>query len=153
MVLAPSLVWLALGALMIALEAFGIPGIGFLFAGIAAILTGMLAEAGVANTTTLQIAWFLGLTTLAAAAMWRPLKRWRTDPKRGESYRNMLGDRATVLAPGIGRNAPGHASWSGTTMRAELSPAATVDRLEAGAQVRIVSVEGNCLIVLPQPSE
>ena len=44
--MSPTILWLAAGAIFIAIEIVGVPGIGFLFAGIAALIVGGGVEFG-----------------------------------------------------------------------------------------------------------
>ena len=144
-----SIYWLIAGALALGLEAFGIPGIGFLFVGLGAIVTGLLVETSILAEGNLpsQVAAFLISTVLFTIALWKRLKSWRMNPS-APRYRNMVGDEAVVATPLIG-DAAGTVRWSGTTMQARLQPG-TVAELPADARVRITAVDGNVLIVAPK---
>lgn len=144
--LEPSYLWLIAGALLLALEAFGAPGVGFLFAGLGAIITAILAEAGIASHLESQAAWFFGLTAFWAWVLWKPLQRFR---RGSHSYHNMVGSEATVLEPGLHQNQAGKVRWSGTTMEARLLPGAPEAFLSADTIVTIREVKGNTLIVSP----
>lgn len=144
--------WLIAGAVLLALEAFGVPGIGFLFAGLAAILVGLLIHLDVigADDLLLQGAAFFGFTTALAALLWRKLKAWRTNPNASDSFHNIVGDYATIGRGGLRKGETGQAAWSGTTMMARLDSAASCDELPEGATVTITAVKGNHLIVAPE---
>jgi membrane protein implicated in regulation of membrane protease activity len=146
--LEPAYWWLIAGAVFLAFEAFGIQGIGFLFAGLAAILVGLIVHYDLISHANLiaQFAAFFGITGLLAAVLWKKLKNWRSRSASGD-YRNIIGDMATVGKDGLSRGKIGQVSWSGTTMMAELS--ADYDHCDQGAMVEIVSVKGNKLIVKP----
>jgi membrane protein implicated in regulation of membrane protease activity len=139
--------WLIASAILLGLEAFGIPGIGFLFAGIAAFTTALLIELGLLSADALVLQWalFFIVTGLSAALLWRKLKSWRMNPNTPE-YSNIVGTEATVAALGLSGKNEGHVNWSGTQMRARLADE-TAPALTAGATVTITRVEGNVLFV------
>ena len=141
-----SLYWLIASAVFFALEAFGIPGIGFLFAGVGAVVAAALIELGVlaADAIVAQWAIFFVVTAASAAMFWRKLKQWRMDPNAPE-YSNIVGTEATVTAA-ISGNGEGQVRWSGTLMRARLADH-TAAPLESGAHVTVTRVEGNILYV------
>jgi len=142
--MSPSLLWLIAGAVFLALEAFGVPGIGFLFAGVAAFFVGLMIETGMLEATNYswQIAAFFINSTFLAALFWKKLKAWHS-AREGKGYSNMVGDEASVigtLAPGK----EGQVRWSGTIMRAKLAGG---EALTEGTIVVIEAVEGNLLTV------
>lgn len=144
--------WLVAGAVFMGVEAMGISGVGFLFAGLAAILVAALTQFGMVGSENLigQFAWFFGFTFAIALLLWKPLKRWRTTASSGQEYNNMVGTSATVATGGLTKTKIGSVYWSGTTMHALLAPEAPMDMLEEGHLVEIVIVKGNQLIVMPK---
>lgn len=148
--LSVSLLWLAVGALFVALEAFGISGIGFLFAGLAALVTGTVIEAGwVGEAEYLaQFAWFFGFTVLWGIVLWKPLRAFQKGRKNG-GYSNMIGDTVIVGDAGVQKSEPGNVRWSGTIMQAQLAPDCAAGALTVGSKARIVDVKGATLIIEP----
>ena len=150
--ISPTLVpylWLIAGALFLLMEAMGVSGIGFLFAGLAALVVGVLVEYGVTEPYGIgQFAWFCALGIFWAIVLWKPIQ---TVAKRKNSpgYSNMVGDRATVLAPGLEKGKVGRVQWSGTHMDARIDDLAPVTRIDAGTAVIIKAVSGNTLTVSP----
>jgi membrane protein implicated in regulation of membrane protease activity len=148
MILSPSLVWLIIGIAAMLVEILAIiPGIGVLFMGLAALSVSILVatEMGADLSLVGQSAWFFGLTVVFAVVLWKPLKRWRISSAKGETYNNMVGDKAVVVENPLQQGVMGKVRWSGTVMNAKLhqdAVTATVD-----ATVEIVAVEGNTLIV------
>lgn len=144
-----SILWLIGGAALIALEAFGIPGIGALFAGLAALLTGLLVEFGLvpAEDRLTQGAVFLLTTVILAVLLWKKLKTWRMNPA-APRFQNMVGDEAIVVETLAG-DAVGKVRWSGTLMQARLQ-SGSVAELPVGARTIIVAVDGNILTVAPR---
>lgn len=147
--MALSAIWLLTGAALLALEAFGFPGVGFLFAGLGAILVGLLVELGLIATEALVAQWavFFLATALSAILLWQKLKRWRLNPESPQ-YSNIVGTEAMVTQTLIA-DLEGQVKWSGTLMRARLAPG-TVAELLAGAPVIVRQVDGNVLIVAPK---
>ncbi len=137
--------WLVAGALMLMVEALGIPGVGFLFAGLGAVGVGTMISSGLLDSDafTAQVAAWFALTALFALVLYKPLKRWRSQQRA--AYHSMLGTNATVLAPGLSPEQEGQARWSGTLMRARL--ASGQEPADAGAVLRIVAVDGTVLIL------
>lgn len=143
-----SVYWLLAGAVLLALEAFGIPGIGFLFAGIAAILVGALVEIGLIDPLSLVTQFgVFGLATAAfAALLWNKLKSWRVNPN-APHYHNMIGTEAVVTLELI-NDAVGEVRWSGALMRARLADKS--GSAVVGSTVIIREMDGNVLLVAPK---
>ena len=144
--------WLIAGAVLLGLEAFGIPGIGFLFAGLAAIAVGLLVHFDVVSATdwVLQAGVFFAITAALAALLWKKLKSWRTNPNATDQFNNIVGDIATIGKGGLKKGEIGQVGWSGTTMMAQIDPNAEIDELPEGMMVTITAVKGNHLFVAPQ---
>ncbi len=143
-----SILWLIGGGVLLALEAFGMPGIGLLFAGLAALVTGLLVEFGAVSADQIAAQWavFLIGTILFAGLLWKKLKNWRFGT--GPRYRNMIGDEAIVI-DALSGDFTGNVRWSGTLMQAKLQHGTTSTAL-IGARVTIAAIEGNILIVAPK---
>lgn len=146
--------WLIAGALFVALEVFGAPGIGLLFGGLAALLVGMLLQAGILGVEdiVLQVGLWFGSTVMIAVLLWKPLKRWRSPKSDGKEFSNIVGDTAVIFAGELVRGSTGQARWSGTIMQAEIDPVADATRIEEGTIVEITQVRGNTLYVRPRDS-
>lgn len=145
----PSIYWLLTGLVFVTLEVLGLPSMGFLFAGLAAIIVSILIEASIisADQTVLLIGiWFL-LTTIIGALLWSPMKKWRTSKHSSTGTTNgMIGDKATIYGKDLAPNMLGSAQWSGTIMNARLHSNHQVT-LNVGCEAVIVAVEGNTLIL------
>lgn len=136
--------WLIAGTICFFLEAMAIPGVGFLFAGFAALTVGGLLAGGLldaANVLT-QLGVFFIATAVWAAALWKPLKRLQSK----NEYQNIVGGTAIVDSEPLEKGKTGQVKWSGTVMRARLAEDAT-DSIPAGNEVKILSVKGNVLTV------
>ena len=143
--------WLVASMVFLALEAFGISGVGFLFAGLAAVCVGILIELDVISRFDMveQFATFFGATTVCALLLWKPLKRWYSN-KEGRAYSNIVGTMAKVTSPeGLRKGSLGEVKWSGTTMQAELTMESPKMHIAEGEMVVVVSVKGSKLVVAP----
>lgn len=146
-----AIIWLIAGSIFILLEAMAVPGVGFLFSGLAAITLGGLIQFGFIEETnyTLQAGVFLGASGLWAAILWVPLQRFHKK-RKGNNFSNMVGDTAIIYKNPLYKNKQGEVKWSGTIMYAMLDTASPVEKLEEGSAVEITSVDGNILIVTPK---
>lgn len=146
----PTTLWLIAAVVFIALEAFGLPGVGFVFVGIGALMTGGALELGwLANEAVVNqfILCFAG-AFLSALLLWKPLQKMRMG-NGSQGYSNMVGEVAQAGANGISKTT-GEAIWSGTIMKARLADNAAIEQVAAGSQVVITDVVGATLIVKPK---
>jgi membrane protein implicated in regulation of membrane protease activity len=145
--------WLLLGAACMALEAIGISGVGLVFGGLAALLVGVLIEAGVIPEAhlVLQLALWFAFTALSAALLFKPFKKWRTSPESEDKFDNMIGTTARVAAGGLMIGKPGKVYWSGTTMNAQVMPDSPVEAFLEDDIVLVSAVKGNQLMVSALP--
>jgi membrane protein implicated in regulation of membrane protease activity len=144
----PGHIWLLVGALLVIVEMTLIPGAGFLFAGLAAFTVGVVVEVSWIDSDEVmsQMAAFLVLTGVWAAALWRPLKKW-LKTSTDTPYSNVVGSHAVVEAPGLKKGKRGHVRWSDTTMKARLAADCPVDHVDEGTEVVIVEIKGTTLTV------
>jgi membrane protein implicated in regulation of membrane protease activity len=142
--------WLIAGVILLAIEIFGFPGAGLLFAGLGAITTGTVLYLGLLtiDATGYQFILFFVSSAIWAAILWKPLQKIRNG-KPGSGYKNMVGDTVYVGSQGVNRDG-GEVTWSGTIMKAKLAEHAGVDHLEGGSTAVIVSVVGATLVIKPK---
>lgn len=145
-------VWLTAGVILMAIEAFGFPGTGLLFAGLGAVVAGGLVyfEFVGREAYVTQFIIFFAATAVWTCLLWKPMKKFRVSNRHHTEYKNIIGDTAYVGSNGITKRAGGEVTWSGTIMKAQLAKQAPVEHLEAGSQVTIVEVSGATLIVKPK---
>ncbi len=149
--LTPATWWLVVAIGCIIIELFVVSTLAFFFAATAAVVVGILIETSTiaSDDLTVQLAAFFGLTFVFGIALWKPIKKWRTDPKNAKSYNNMVGGSVTIGPGDLTRGKTGSATWSGATMRAKLADDAETDTLKEGDTATIADVLGNVLIVTP----
>lgn len=141
------LLWLVAGVLCLGLEALGVNGIGFLFAGLGALTIGSVVTVYPDLSGLQQGVIFLAATALWAAFLWKPMQRFY-GKSSNKGYQNMVGDTVYIGTTGLHPGMVGEATWSGTIMKAEL--ASNAEPMQAGAAGTIVSVTGNTLMVKPK---
>ena len=147
----PGYLWSVAAVGFMLLEAFGLPGVGLMFAGIGALMVGLsiFAHVILLDDYTLQLIVFFTFSVISALLLWKPLQRFRVGRGRGE-YSNIVGGTAYVGAGGISRKHGGEVTWSGTIMRAELARSCPVELVDAGAAVVITEVHNATLVVTPK---
>ncbi|MBI4829093.1 MAG: hypothetical protein HY804_09865 [Nitrospinae bacterium] len=145
MALSIAAVWMLAGGALIGLEALAIPGIGLLFAGLGAVLTGVALLIAPGLSVYLQFALFFIFTSVWAALLWKPLMRLRQTP--GAGYNDMVGRRVTVGPERLAKGAAGQVLWSGSTLTARLSENAPTPRAEPGAEMIITAVNAGVVEV------
>jgi membrane protein implicated in regulation of membrane protease activity len=141
--------WLMIGAGLILLEVLGASGIGLLFGGLAALIVAVLIEAGTIGESNLilQGALWFAITATCAVLLFRPLKKWRTNPHAKDTFENIIGTHATVASGGLMIGKPGKVMWSGTLMNAQVTPECGIGAFLEGDTVTVCAVKGNQLIV------
>lgn len=135
--------WLILATIFLALE-FTIPGVVFLWFGVAALLTGLIVAIGPEMDWQLQFVLF-GILSLISAyfgrryVTWRPVKSQDdTLNRRGEQYRGRIFEVVQAIEDGEGRVKVGDGVWNAR------GPDAGV-----GDKVKVIEVSGTNLIVEP----
>lgn len=143
--------WLIAGTLLVLLEVTAIPGIGLLFAGLAAITVGGLVSSNVISEadTTIQFIGFFLLTGVWAASLWIPMKRLRYKTSSG-TYQNVVGDIAIVQGAPLSKHGFGQVKWSGTVLKARIAEDCSVTSIPEGSEVIIVAVDGAKVYVKPR---
>lgn len=133
---------------MVAIEAFAIPGIGFFFGGLAAVVVGGLLIGGVLSPE--EIVWqftvWFAVTGVMAVALWKPLQKIRVNKNADSSFNNIVGTHAKVAEAPLKAGFPGKVTWSGTLMNARLESGGASE-VPVGAEVLITKVDGNTVTV------
>ena len=144
--------WLVIGAVLVVAEAFIAPGVGLLFAGIGAIIAGLLIGLGLipADNVVLQFAVFFAFTALTAGLLWKKLKAFRQGK---ENYLNIVGDAGTVEGAALKKGVDGKIKWSGTSLKARLIENAAAAQVSGGTEVIIEELRGNVALCRPLGEE
>lgn len=150
-------IWFLASILFFFVEAFGVSGIGLLFAAIAAFCVGIVLQMGFLDSANpiSQGATFFSLTAFWAAVLWKPMKNIHFGKPR-RRHHDMVGRIAVVGEEGLYKGKTGNVTWSGTTMRARMADDAAMDEAVAGEELMIVKVDGSTLVLaekdFPLPS-
>lgn len=140
--------WVAVSVTLLTLEVTAVAGIGFLYAGMAALTVAFLvAFSWIEPSSALaQTAVFLFASGVWAGLLWIPMKKMLRRENSG--YSDMIGTSAVVYGEDLVRGRSGRVKWSGAVMRAELDgenePA---NAIAAGATVIVTGKRGNLLYV------
>lgn len=143
--------WFILGFILLAIEvaAFGMASGVLLFAGIGALITGMLVFAGVLpNTIPATTTAFAITSGLSALLLWKPLKRFQDSTGTHEPMSDLIGYRFRIEQE-VSPTQPGEVRYSGVTWRVEIDLKCTEPLLQAGTLVEVVSVDAGLFRVRP----
>ena len=136
--------WIALGFLLLVAEAlvFGFSTIIFLFAGIGALVTGLLMSVGVLPETWIAGVASCGISTgIVSLLLWKPMRKMQDDHTPTQSQSSDLIGYEFVLQDDISLMSTGSHRYSGVDWKVELDAGAAADSLSAGQRVTVVSVD------------
>lgn len=144
--------WIAAGFLMLAAEVllFGFTTIILLFAGLGALVTGLLTMAGLLPETWIAGTACFGISSgVASLLLWKPLRNMQDNatPQRKQSS-DLIGHEFTVMQE-ITAIRPGQHRYSGVDWKVELDHGAGVDSIAAGQRVTVTSVDAGIFRVKP----
>ncbi len=143
--------WIALGFALLAAEVllFGFTTIIFLFAGLGALISGLLMSAGIIPETWIAGTACFGIATgICSAILWKPLMSMqnRAAPKQKPAS-DFVGVEF-VLTQDISTTAPGSYRYSGIDWKVEIDSGSDVDSIDKGESVVVVAVEVGLLSVV-----
>jgi membrane protein implicated in regulation of membrane protease activity len=151
-----ELVWLGLGFALIFVELSIAPGIGLLFAGLAAVTLGGLLTFHVIDAPVFsnQIVFFLALTVMWTLALWRPLKNYlRSSTGIFDMY---AGTSAEVKKGDLTKDKTGMVRWSGSDMRARIVEGSDQTVIKEGEEVYVHTMHNGLMhvdVVAPKKNE
>ena len=138
--------WLVLGLLLVLAEMAAAGGFYIIFFGIAAVVVGLLAGAGMAGPMWTQLLLFSGLSVGSLLLFRTRLLRWLQLDPQVPAVDSLIGDIAVLardLAPDeVGKVELRGASWSARNA----SPIV----LRAGSRCRVLRVDGLMLYIGPE---
>ena len=141
--------WLVLGMILVLAEIF-IPSFTIFWFGLAALLMGLLAFAGIhMDLTWALFAWmvFSILFTVGWFKWIRPMAKDRT--KAGLSREAVVGERGLIIKAPSGEGARGEVRFTVPLLGADTWPCICQSPLNAGDTVMVKDVLGNALLVEP----
>ena len=113
-----------------------------LFAGLGALVTGLLMQLGLLPET-----WLAGLSSFGIGSgvitlvLWKPLKRLQGGKTPDKDRSSDLIGLEFVLTQDIDLQTPGRTRYSGVEWRVEISPEADTQLISAGQRVTVTSVD------------
>ncbi len=144
--------WIAFGFLLLAIEVLimGLTTGVILFAGLGALLTGLLMMAGVMpETWKAGIAGFGIFAGVVTALLWQPLRKLQGNhaPRRDTSS-DLIG-LEFMLEQAITVQQPGKHRYSGIEWRVEIDSDFSMENIAAGQRVVVTSVDAGIFRVKP----
>ncbi len=142
--------WIALGFALLAAEVllFGFTTIIFLFAGLGALLSGLLMSAGVIPETWIAGTASFGIATgVCSAVLWKPLMAMQDKSTPEQKPSSDIVGLEFVLMKQISTTAPGSYRYSGIDWKVEIDSSSDVSSIEKGERVVVKTVEVGLLRV------
>lgn len=136
--------WIALGFILLALEVlvFSFTTIVMLFAGLGAVTTGVLMQAGALPHTWIAGVACFGISTgVYSFLLWKPFTRIQANSSPQQKQTSDLIGLEFVLEQDITSSRTGTTKYSGITWRVELDKSAGVESLQQGQRVSVTSVD------------
>ncbi len=138
--------WLALGLILVALEAAASGGFYIVFFGVAAIAISLLRLFGLGGPLSLQLVLFALIATGSLLAFRNPLLRWLKLDRAPTDVDSLVGELAIPLEA-IAPGAVGRAELRGTSWSARNR---AVRALRQGERCRVVAVEHLMIVIEPE---
>jgi membrane protein implicated in regulation of membrane protease activity len=138
--------WLALGLILVALEAAASGGFYIVFFGIAAIAISLLRLFGLGGPLALQLVLFAVIATGSLLAFRNPLLRWLKLDRAAVDVDSLIGELAIPLEE-IPPGAVGRAELRGTAWSARNRASRVLQR---GERCRVVAVEHLMIVMEPE---
>ena len=136
--------WIAAGFAMLAAEVllFGFTTIIFMFAGLGALITGLLMMVGALPETWIAGTACFGISTgVVSILLWKPLRKMQENRTPVAQQSSDLVGYELVLPEDISLTHPGTYRYSGVTWKVEVDASSPHDNLSAGERVRVVSLD------------
>lgn len=136
--------WIALGFILLATEVlvFGFTTIVLFFAGLGAVTSGLLMQAGVLPQTWIAGIACFGLSTgIYSVLLWKPLQRIQASSIPQQKQTSDLIGLEFVLEQDITATQAGTTRYSGISWRVEIGKDAGVETLNKGQRVVVSTVD------------
>ena len=141
-------IWLSIGALLCVMEFMILPGIGFLLMGIAAfVMFALLLVTPLMTTLPIIVYTYMGVSFVLFFFFLKKLRRrYGRGPKSSLSF---VGCEAEVIRGPVGKDALGRIRMEacGTEFSALLARSSSLEEVEEGAMVYVISMRGQLAVV------
>jgi len=144
--------WIALGFVLMASEVlvFGFGTIIFLFAGLGAVLTGLLMTFGALPETWIAGVSSFGISTgIFSVLLWRPFSKLQVGKRPVSGHSSDLLGLEFVLQQDVSLASPGSYRYSGIDWSVEIDVSASESSIAKGSRVAVVSVDAGVFRVKP----
>ncbi|HNP26462.1 MAG TPA: NfeD family protein [Nitrosomonas sp.] len=144
--------WIACGFTILIFEVIflGLATGVLLFAGLGALITGLMMQLGILPET-----WLAGLSSFGISSgiitilLWRPLKRLQGGKAPAKDHSSDLIGLEFVLMQDINLQTAGKTRYSGIDWRVEISSETSIQAMAAGQKVTVTSVDVGVFRVRP----
>lgn len=143
--------WIGLGFALLAAEVllFGFGTIIFLFAGLGAVITGLLMSVGVVPETWVAGTASFGISTgISSAILWKPLMAMQNKSTQKREQTSDIVGLEFVLEQDIGITTAGNYRYSGMDWKVEIDSNSALDAISKGQRVVVAAVEVGLLRVV-----
>lgn len=143
--------WIGLGFALLAAEVllFGFGTIIFLFAGLGAVITGLLMSVGVVPETWVAGTASFGISTgISSAILWKPLMAMQNKSTQKREQASDIVGLEFVLEQDIGITTAGNYCYSGMDWKVEIDSNSALDAISKGQRVVVAAVEVGLLRVV-----
>ncbi len=144
--------WMAAGFIMLALEVllFGFTTIILLFAGLGALITGLMMNFGLLPETWIAGTASFGIATgVISVLLWKPLKSMQDNSTPSKKQSSDLIGYTFVTQQDVTLMQPGEHRYSGVDWKVEIDSTAGVDEIGAGQRVMVVSLDAGIFRIKP----
>ncbi|MGR5151538.1 NfeD family protein [Photobacterium swingsii] len=142
--ISPAQLTIIIGLILLSIETLilGLSTIVLLAVGVAAVLVGGLAWAGILPETFLSLVSATGISAgLITVLLWKPLKRLQQNKvETNNVHSDFMGLTFTLDATLSAQDAPVYVKHSGIQWQLLIDPASHEQNLAAGSTVKVVSV-------------
>ena len=133
-------IWSIIGMILMALEIFGVQGIGILFSGFSAITVAFMIylDPELIDNIGTQLLYFFFYTVAWAMILWIPLNKFIRYSDNGD-YNNIINTYATTNKD-MTKGEFGEVIWSGTKIRAMIAKDNLDDKISDKTTVKVTAV-------------
>ncbi|MDJ0832768.1 MAG: NfeD family protein [Gammaproteobacteria bacterium] len=143
-------IFLGFGLLIAEVLVFGFGTIVLLFAGIGAIITGLLIMAGLLPPGWIaSIASFGIATGISGVLLWKPFKKLQSRTAADQKPQSDFVGLKFRLDKPVSTSAPGSYRYSGVDWKVMIDPGSDLESIETGTEVEVISLDVGVLRVKP----
>ena len=143
-------IFLGFGLLVAEVLVFGFGTIVFLFAGIGAIITGLLIMSGILPPSWIASVSCFGITTgLSGVLLWKPFKQLQSRSAVDQKPQSDFVGLKFRLDQSLSSTSEASYRYSGINWKVVIHPDSKVEQIEAGTEVQVKSLDVGVFRVVP----